>query len=312
LVVTSLRELPPVLRGAARRRAGRAELGAHLELAPGTAPGGVACLICEGAVMGAIGSGGGWLVKAPGTPVAGPLPRLAGFAGLLAADGRATGFLVGAVFFVGVFDDGEVDVGGDLRVHIAGAEYGLQDGFDAAYVALLYFLRVLELADVQAARAGVGRRQQVAGLVDHGDAFGREFGHAAGDQVHDGADLAFVDAAAAVQAQHHGGAGLFLVAHEQRGLGQRQVHARRFDGGDGIDGAREFAFEGALVVDLFGELAGAELLGVHQFEADGAAFGQALGGQAQARLGHLVRRDQQVRRRLRRTCRGCSSAAATR
>ena len=106
--------------------------------------------------------------------------------------------------------------------------------------------------------------------------------------MHDGADLAFVNGAPAVQRQHHRCAGFFLLAHKQRRLGQRQVDARRLDRRDGVDRACQLAFERALVVDLFGKLAGAEFLVVHQLKADRAALGQAFGRQAQARFRHLA------------------------
>ncbi|MNT26653.1 hypothetical protein D3C72_1622460 [compost metagenome] len=70
------------------------------------------------------------------------------------------------------------------------------------------------------------------------------------------------------------------------------MHARGLDAADRFDGARQLAFEPALVVDLLGELAGAELLVVHQFEAHAAGLGQALRRELQARFRHLVARDQ--------------------
>ena len=40
---------------------------------------------------------------------------------------------------------------------IAGTDDGLQNGFNAADTALLVFLRIFQLADIQTARAGVRR-----------------------------------------------------------------------------------------------------------------------------------------------------------
>ncbi len=56
----------------------------------------------------------------------------------------------------------------------------------------------------------------------------------------------------------------------------------------GFHGACQFAFQRALVVDLFQELAGAELLVFHQFEADRTALGQAFRGHLQAHFMHFV------------------------
>jgi hypothetical protein len=66
----------------------------------------------------------------------------------------------------------------------------------------------------------------------------------------------------------------------------RAVFTRR----NRFDRAFEFAFQRALVVDLLGELADAELLVVHQFEADRAALRQALRGETQTHFVHLLGR----------------------
>src|SRR5476649_837734 len=52
--------------------------------------------------------------------------------------------------------------------------------------------------------------------------------------------------------------------------------------GDRRDGFFQFAFQRALIVDLLGELADAEFLVIHQFEADRAVLRQTLRRQAQA------------------------------
>jgi hypothetical protein len=57
---------------------------------------------------------------------------------------------------------------------------------------------------------------------------------------------------------------------------------RRLNGGDRLDGARQLAFQAALIIDLFGKLADAELLAFHQLEADRAAARQSLRREAQA------------------------------
>lgn len=45
---------------------------------------------------------------------------------------------------------------------------------------------------------------------------------------------------------------------------------------DRLDGARQLTLQAALVINLFGKLADAELLVFHQLEADHAAAGQTL------------------------------------
>jgi hypothetical protein len=62
--------------------------------------------------------------------------------------------------------------------------------------------------------------------------------------------------------------------------------------------ACQFAFERALVVDLFEELRHAQLLVFHQLEADVAAFRQALRGQFEAHVMDLVGRHQNCRSAL--------------
>ncbi len=66
-------------------------------------------------------------------------------------------FLVRGIFFIGVLDDREIDVSRHLGVDIAGTDDRLQNGFNAADITLLNFLRVFQLADIEAARVGVRR-----------------------------------------------------------------------------------------------------------------------------------------------------------
>ncbi len=188
-----------------------------------------------------------------------------------------------------MLDDGEVDVGGHLCAHVVLADDRRQDRFDALQVVLLQRLDVLELGRVEHALVA-GVRQQVAVLVDDRDRLGRQLRHAGRHQVADGRDLAFIDGAARVKLQHDRRGRLLALAHEQRRLGDGQVHAGGLHRGDGLDRARQLAFQPALVVDLLGKLADAELLVVHQLHAGRAALGQALRCQAQARLMHLLGR----------------------
>ena len=67
-------------------------------------------------------------------------------------------------------------------------------------------------------------------------------------------------------------------------FGDGQMNPGAGNGGDGRNGARQLAFEGALVIDLFVELGEAELLVFHQLETDQTALRNALGSQAQAQV----------------------------
>ena len=203
------------------------------------------------------------------------------------------GSLVRAVGFGYVLAHGEIHVRRHLRQHVVHTGDRGEDGLDAFDEALLDFAPELELARVDADAAAVLRAQQIAALVDHGDVLHRQVGNAARHQMHDRADLGSVQAAARMQAQQHRRARFLLLAHERRWFGERKVYARSVDRRERLDRAREFAFERALVVDLLLELGGAELLRLHHFEADETALGQALAGEAQAHLVHLVRRNQQ-------------------
>ena len=137
--------------------------------------------------------------------------------------------------------------------------------------------------------ADLGPGKQVAGLVHHRDVARRQLRHAAGDQVLDRADLSGVQHAARDTGSTSTEAlGCCCSRTNTRRARNRQVHARRLHRGHRLDRARQLAGERALVVDLLGELADAELLRVHQLEADRAALGQALRGQLQAQLVDLV------------------------
>ncbi len=71
------------------------------------------------------------------------------------------------------------------------------------------------------------------------------------------------------------------------------MHACTGNRRHGFHRARQFTLQCALVIHLLEELAGAEFLVFHQFEADRAALGQAFGGHLQAHFMHLVGRHHQ-------------------
>ena len=94
------------------------------------------------------------------------------------------------------------------------------------------------------------------------------------------------------QLHQHAGFGRLACFGVQRILGQRDVDARLFHFADGHDGAFQLAFNGAMIIHLFGEFAGAEVGLIEQLEADAAGFGQSRGGHLQAGFGDLVGRNQ--------------------
>ena len=225
---------------------------------------------------------GGRLVRQrAGHALGGADATLGGIAGLLAAHGGLTRFLVGAVDLGRFLAAREVDVGGGLGVHVAGADQGIQDGEDALDGALLDLAHEAKLVGVHAAAFAQRGGQQAAVLVDDGHAFGGQFRHAGSHQPGDRGHLGIAQAAARVQVQQHGGGGRLALAHEQRLARHGQVDAGVLHGVHGFDRTGQLALQTALVVDLFRKLAGAEAGVVHQLEADGAAARQALRGQLQ-------------------------------
>ncbi len=172
------------------------------------------------------------------------------------------------------------------------------------------FLHVLELRRVE---PGVLERvallrDQIAVLVDHADVGRVQLRHARttpdarcrrsahGSSVRPACRLTSTEAE-----------GFMLVAQEGGLFRDRQMHAGGAHGAERLDRARQFAFESALVVDLFGKLADAELLVFHHLEADQATFRQALRGQPQTDIVHHGRSAPGWRRRLRSTCREYSA-----
>ena len=217
---------------------------------------------------------------------------LRGFSSVRAAHGGVGRVLVRTVALGHLFSVVQIDVGRHLRTHVVFAHHGAEDGFDALDIALLDVAHVAQLRRVEARGVVLERRrQQAAGLVDHRHIGQRQVRHAARHQVANGLHLRAVEHAARIQLEQHRRAGLGLLAHEHRRLGHCQMHAGGLHLLHGLDGAGELAFQGALVIDLLGKLAGAEFLVLHQLEAGLAALGQPLRSELQtgfmhARLGH--------------------------
>ena len=66
------------------------------------------------------------------------------------------------------------------------------------------------------------------------------------------------------------------------------MHARALDAVDGLDRARQFAFQRAQLVDVLHEGGGAEGVGLVENLVADAGGGQIVLGQLHAQLGHLV------------------------
>jgi hypothetical protein len=111
--------------------------------------------------------------------------------------------------------------------------------------------------------------------------------------MHDGRDLHRVERAPGVQVNEHRSARLRLLAHERGPARKREMHPRALHRLERLDGARELAFETALVIHLLEELARPETLALHQLEADESAFRQALRSELQTRVVDEIRRHEQ-------------------
>ncbi len=111
-------------------------------------------------------------------------------------------------------------------------------------------------------------------------------GHRGGHHMLDGLNLAAVHAAAGFQ--NHGRRRALVVAAENLAFGDHKVHAGAADAVNALNGARQFAFQSAQMVDVLDESRGAEGVRlVEDFVAD-AGGRQVVLGQRHAQLGHLV------------------------
>ena len=105
----------------------------------------------------------------------------------------------------------------------------------------------------------------------------------------DGADLLGFEAAA--HAHHDRGRRLRRFPRKQRPFRQHQMDPRSLDAVDGANGAGEFAFQRAQMIDVLDEARGAERVGfVEDLVADAAALGQVAFGQLHPQPRHLVLR----------------------
>ena len=188
----------------------------------------------------------------------------------------------------------EIDFGRDLCLDVVAPHHRLQNVQDAARVLRLQQLHILQLLRIEGATTrAVGRvRQQLAAVVQHAHGRQCQLGHARRHQVHDAGQLRAVERAAGVQAHQDRCRRLLLLAKKTVLVGQCQMHARGLHRRQRLDGARQFALQPALEVQPLLKLRHAELALLHQLEPGHRALGQALRGQPQAHVVHLVGRHQ--------------------
>ncbi|MDZ7639148.1 MAG: hypothetical protein U5J83_13010 [Bryobacterales bacterium] len=100
------------------------------------------------------------------------------------------------------------------------------------------------------------------------------------------------------QLHHHAALGGLFVFQKYGVFGEGDVDTGLLNGLDRAQTALQLPLDGALVVDVLGEIGGAEIGLVEDLETDASGLGQALGGEAKALLGHLRGRHQNARARL--------------
>ena len=110
--------------------------------------------------------------------------------------------------------------------------------------------------------------------------------HGRSDQIADGIRLA-IGQRTVTELDDHRGLGLPFLIAKQRVVGHYQVNPGRLDIGEGAHGVFEFAFESALVVDLFVEFRAHPIGFVEDLKAHAAALDAPLGGGCQAGLVQL-------------------------
>ena len=231
------------------------------------------------------------IAEGAGNP-AGQCPRCAALlARLLAAQDLASRI----VTLLGLFDDGEIKVCADLGVHAAWSQDRHQQGFDPADVFLFQSPGIGKLIAAHPQRVfGVilGARQKIAALVHYHHLRRLHARNARGDQMHDGGDLTDLETAPGMQLHDHRCAGLFLIAHEGRGLGQRQMHPRLLHRLQTGDAARQLDFEGMLVTRALHELGYAQTLRLSQhLQSHPAPLRQPLRREFQSHCMNLIARD---------------------
>ncbi len=184
----------------------------------------------------------------------------------------------------------DVEIGGDLHARAAGPDHGADDIFDLlAQPVLVSDLALVGARAVEGIVVAGAVGEQLAAFVDDRDTFGLEPVDRARHQVTDGADLGRLQRA--IDLEDDGGGGVDLVAGKQLAFRQHQMHTGGLDPVEAANGAGEFAFECAQVIDVLDESGGAERVGlVENFVADAAAFGQAGLGELHAQPTDILAR----------------------
>ena len=103
---------------------------------------------------------------------------LAAVAGLSAADGCLFRSLIGTVDLRGFLALGKIEFGTDLSQDIAIAHHGAEQGQDALDGTLLDFAQTTLLIAIQTALTTAASRKQTTVLINDGNVFGCQIGHA--------------------------------------------------------------------------------------------------------------------------------------
>ena len=236
---------------------------------------------------------GGWLIGCR-TGNAGWRRRLRAVSALdqlLASHRTAIHRLIGLVGLGGAFGLREIQLRSDLRLHVLLADQGLQHVQNAPAVDLLDLLHILQLLSIHTCSTIRVGGQQLAGVIQHTDGSGVHLRHTGRDQVHDTGELAFVQRAAGVQAQQHGGRGLLLLPEKAILIRQSQVHPGTRYRSQSLDGTGQLALQAALECQALLKLGHAEAIGLHHLEPADRAFGQTLRSQLQTDVMHTLGRD---------------------
>ena len=172
---------------------------------------------------------------------------------LLARLGRAHDAALRIVPVGGLGDAIEIEFSRDLDAGMTGTNHRGDDGFDllsqSPLVGGLTLVDVRRKTRDRIVAAAIG--EQTARFVHNRHPLGLEPAHRAGDQMADRLDLLGLKPPA--HRQNDRGGRFHFVAGEQRTLRQHQMHASRLHPVDRPDGAREFAFQRAQMIDVLNE-----------------------------------------------------------
>ena len=127
--------------------------------------------------------------------------------GLLTAD---CGFLrsgVRLVGFRGLLSLRKIEIGRHLGAHITLTYNRSHDRLDAVYKTRFDLIEIFELSRIESRFIAphIGRDQQITALIDYGNILRRQIGHAGRNQMHDAADLRWIQVFTAAQIEKHRG-----------------------------------------------------------------------------------------------------------